>query len=178
MEIVHIIGNGPSKQFFVNEPKGIVYGCNYGEPAITEMEKVFIHDTRVFRNIEIEAVQFPYDIITRLPFKPYIDKLRRCGYIKNAPTFLPKTIREKSTGHDALHFFAGNRAVKEIHLWGFDSIHKQDMTSDSKDKIRGSAQITKLLPIWLDRFKRLCLCCRRLGKKVIIHRDAETCFTL
>ena len=175
---IHIIGNGPSKEYFQNTPVGAVFGCNYGEPKIQEMKTVFIHDTRVFHNIQREKKPFPYDIITRVNFESYANKLRQMGYIPGNVTYLPRSIREKSTGHDALHFFVGCKDIEEIHLWGFDSIHSGDMSSDSRDKIQGSAQILKLLPLWQQRFKRLGICARRVGKKVIVHQENDRSFIL
>ena len=62
--VAHLIGNGPSKEFFENNPKGDIYGCNLGTEGIVH-KAVFIHDRRVMRHILKHKMKFDTPIILR-----------------------------------------------------------------------------------------------------------------
>jgi len=173
MKTIHIVGNGPGKKYFSNPSGDFVFGCNYGEPSIKEMEWVFIHDARVFRNMERLKKRFPYSIMTKACFRSGIDTLHRRKIINKRVIFLPEAVVEKSAGHDAIHYSIINPEIQVVHLWGFDSILDDDMSSDSKGKIKGSDQIEKLLPFWKKRFFDLFQSAKTMNTSFLIHRNTE-----
>ena len=103
-KVAHLIGNGPSKAYFKNEPEGDVYGCNFGTPGI-KTKANFIHDRRPLMHL-LKQEAFWADvcdnttdtIILRTNYiriSQLLQKKKLLDKEKIIP--LPKKIREKTS---------------------------------------------------------------------------------
>ena len=163
----HIVANGPSWVKFLESERKFrrddIYGCNMGHDGI-KMKAVFVHDARVLRFIERSKELHPHPIIAEQRFF----KLYNNKYITQH-TILPPECKERSSGHDALHYLIHTGEYKDIHLWGFDSLTSSTVESITKDKIPDSREAVSMLPKWLERFKELFLLAENSGISVVIH---------
>lgn len=173
--IAHLVGNGPTKQFFKNEPAGNVFCCNFGSPNI-DCLATFIHDKKPLMHILNTNTAFHLPIIYRSRYKSLIDQLISKNLImREKVSPLCDTIREKSSGHDGLLFLLrqSNNKYNEIHMWGFDSLVTGKVTSDSKEKIRGSCPNQSRVPIWQKRFREIFKWATKRGQAIYLHHNAE-----
>lgn len=175
MTIAHLIGNGPSKQYFQNTPIGDIFGCNFGSDDI-DFKAVFIHDLKPFKHILETNMKFPWPIIVRNKHHNVALKCVKQGcFTSDMLSVLPGNINEKSSGHDGLlyllHF--GSQTYDEVHLWGFDSLVSGIVNSDSKHKIRGSCPNPSRIPIWKKRFNAIFVHAKKVGKRVFLHHNAD-----
>ena len=174
-KVCHLIGNGPSKQFFQNPDADDVYGCNFGEEGL-DMKAVFIHDRRPLMCLLRTKKKFEkYPVIVRTNYVRLAQQCIKAGLIpaSNFAT-LPARIREKTSGHDGLVFllYFAPEKYDEIHLWGFDSLLTGIVDSDSKAKIQGSNPQIRRLPVWLKRFHAIFDDLKKRGEKtVFLHHD-------
>ena len=183
-KIAHLIGNGPSKAYFKNEPEGDVYGCNFGTPGI-KTKANFIHDRRPLMHL-LKQEAFWADvcdnttdtIILRTNYiriSQLLQKKKLLDKEKIIP--LPKKIREKTTGHDGLLYllYCAEEDYNEVHLRGFDSLVNGKVDSDSKGKIGGSNPQQRRVPGWRQRFQHIFNHTKKKpNKSVIIHCDENT----
>lgn len=171
--VAHLIGNGPSKKFFVNQPKGDVYGCNFGTHGM-KLKATFIHDKRPFNHLIKHNQKLAWPAITAHGRNPAIANKIKAGSHVPQLIQLPTKIKERSSGHDGVAFLATCGRYKEIHLWGFDSLTANSCDSDSSGKIDGSVQDQKRVSIWNKRFRQqFTLYCSQ-GIEFFIHKDTET----
>ena len=129
--IAHLLGNGPSKKDFINEPIGDIYGCNLGEPTLP-MKAAFIMDKLVINHIDSHHPIMPYPVIV-----PYELK-RRTEQVKDPQLIVLDTVPTplksgESTGHKAMMYLL--LKYDEIHMWGFDSLRLDTVKSDTHEKI-------------------------------------------
>lgn len=181
--IVHLIGNGPTKECFKNDPKGDVYGCNFNTPGIN-VKAVFIHDRRplmhlINSNLSFhDAVHGTTDrMILRNFYIRIADICKKKKLIDECTVIpLPKKIREYSSGHDGLMYllYLAPEPYDELHMWGFDSLVNGKVDSDSKGKIRGSSPQQHKVPRWNERFKKIFHESRKRGKSIFLHCDENT----
>lgn len=183
-KIAHLIGNGPSKAYFKNEPEGDVYGCNFGTPGI-KTKANFIHDRRPLMHM-LKQEAFWVDvcedttdtIILRTNYiriSQLLQKKKLLDKEKIIP--LPKKIREKTSGHDGLLYllYCAEEDYNEVHLWGFDSLVNGKVDSDSKGKIGGSNPQQRRVPGWRQRFQHIFNHTKKKpNKSVILHCDENT----
>jgi hypothetical protein len=173
--IAHLLGNGPSKEFFNNTPTGDVYGCNYATEGM-DFKKVFIHDRRPWRQMVIEKKPFPWKIVFRGQYKGFAkDAIRHGAVTKEQLEVLPPNIKEKTSGHDGIWYllFFGKDTYDELHLWGFDSLTKGICDTDSKERIRGSNPHNKRAPMWKQGFWVVFNEAKKKGKVIYLHHNKE-----
>ena len=168
MKKAHIIGNGPSKQYFPLESDGHIYGCNFASEDLN-LRATFIHDNRVFEHIIRHNMKLKWPVINR-PNQNH--RFGNCdGRIKVLDTYYPAPGEQTcSSGHMGLLWLIG-KDFREIHLWGFDSIISNIVDSDSKGKIDGSAPNPLKLPEWDQRYQQIFAWCRKCGIKVYAHGE-------
>ena len=168
--IAHIIGNGPSKVHFKNEPKGKVFGCNFASDDL-ELTATFIHDNRVFEHIIRHNMKLKWPVINR---EQQLYKFSNCGgRIVVKDTYYPFN-RETtcSSGHMGLMWLL-SKGFTEVHIWGFDSLTSSIVDSDSKGKIDGSNPNAQLLPKWKKRFDEIFKQYKDCKRKIFIHQDEK-----
>lgn len=183
-KIAHLIGNGPSKAYFKNEPEGDVYGCNFGTPGI-KTKANFIHDRRPLMHM-LKQEAFWVDvcedttdtIILRTNYIRISQLLQKKKLLDKEKVIpLPKKIREKTTGHDGLLYllYCAEEDYNEVHVWGFDSLVNGKVDSDSKGKIGGSNPQQRRVPGWRQRFQHIFNHTKKKpNKSVILHCDENT----
>ena len=171
MKKAHLIGNGPSKQYFSLESEGHLYGCNFASEDLN-LKATFIHDNRVFEHIIRHDMKLKWPVVNRInQHSRYGD----CGgRIKVLDTFYPNPGETTcSSGHMGILWLMG-KDYRQIDLWGFDSILSNIVDSDSKGKIDGSAPNPLKLPEWEKRYNQIFFWCKKYGIKVIAHGDGST----
>ena len=170
--LIHIVGNGPSKELFIRlkdqYKNDLIFGCNKGDDRIDNFKALFIHDKRVFTHLIDHKEKLPFPFITLLKHKNRFEN----EMAKRGMSFygvIPSNWSYPSSGHDAIRWCIENEDCDELHLWGFDSINNNDISSDSKDKIDGSIQSSNLIPKWKSRFKELFTLANKLDIIIIVH---------
>lgn len=163
--IAHLLGNGPSKKDFINEPSGDIYGCNLGEPTLP-LKAVFIMDKLVIDHIDVHKPQMPYPVIV-----PYMLK-RRTEQVKDPRVVVldtvPTPLRSgESTGHKAMSYLLAR--YTEIHMWGFDSLRLDTVKSDTHEKIPNGPADPKNYLRWRKSWDPIFRSAEEAGKKIIIH---------
>jgi len=116
---VHLLGNGPSRSTFRNRPEGEVFGCNFSNSHYN-LTATFVADTNVIVEMNNKKSKIPVIIPTRL------EKAAKNLEIYD---YIPPLKNGTSTGHIAYEYLKAR--YREIHLWGFDSLWKDDCESDS-----------------------------------------------
>lgn len=166
--IAHLVGNGPSKKNFVNNPEGKIFGCNFSSDEL-DLEATFIHDSRVFEHILNHKVKLKWPVINK---DIHLRKYGNCsGLITILDTYYPPNGESTvSSGHMGLIWLA-SKGYREIHMWGFNSLLDNDVSSDSKGKIDGSCPNPLMLPSWKNKFKEIFKEFKRLGIKCFLHKS-------
>lgn len=171
--IAHLIGNGPSKKFFRNEPVGDVYGCNFGTEGIKH-KGVFIHDKRPFRHMQKHNTKLQDPLIARIKYEAIVKPLVIKGLVdKSTLRWIPDSVRTRNSGHDGIIYLLGHAEENytELHLWGFDSLTRGTVESDSKGKIDGSNPRQKMLKGWVHMFAKITHKFKSQGKSIFLHHD-------
>ena len=129
--IAHILGNGPSRKEFKNNPAGDIFGCNLSDPSIP-LKATFIMDKVVIDHIHNHNMKLNFPVI--LPNG--IRKLaNQCPYPPVILDVMEKQLESgESTGHRAV-LWCMNHGYSEIHMWGFDSMRKDSVESDTPQLI-------------------------------------------
>lgn len=130
MKIAHVLGNGPSRKDFVNEPFGDIYGCNLSDFDLP-LKATFIMDAVCVNHIRNERVQLPWPVIV---CTSHVNVLKRGTPKVEIMDIIYKNLENgESTGHYALRWCASR--YDEVHVWGFDSMWQTNVDSDSHVKI-------------------------------------------
>lgn len=129
--IAHIIGNGPSKKGFVNDPEGDIFGCNLGEPNLP-LKATFIMDKVCIDHIHNNQVKLNFPVIVPYCLKKLIV---RCNPAPEIYDTVPDGVYNgQSTGHKGVAYLLES-GYTEIHMWGFDSLFRETIESDSHTKM-------------------------------------------
>ena len=131
-KIAHLIGNGPSKSLFTNDPSGDIYGCNLGEPSLP-LVATFIMDKLVIHHIHNNAIKLNYPVIVP---EGYTNSVRGVTSVKlELFDTIPELLKNgESTGHKGAEYLI-RKNYQEIHFWGFDSMFRDTIESDTHQKI-------------------------------------------
>jgi hypothetical protein len=167
-EVAHVLGNGPSRKNFVNDPQGDVYGCNLSDFALP-LTASFIMDKVAIDHIHNNNIKLPWPII--LPWA--LDRIAsQCPYPPQVIDRLDTVLKNgESTGHYAVGYCI--RRYKEVHLWGFDSMKKDSIESDSHEKIPEGPRSAKNYLSWRDNWERLWRTKAAQECKIVIHSPEQ-----
>jgi hypothetical protein len=126
---VHVIGNGASNKFF-NHSYGFVMACNM--PAHEHRyDALAIIDERVFRYANEHHYKFKKPVYTMQKNVDWAAKAQLPGQF--IPAFTEKY--RYNSGHHAVEWFQTRPHCAVIHIWGFDSMWTDDLTSQMDQKI-------------------------------------------
>ena len=129
-KIAHVLGNGPSRKDFVNEPFGDVYGCNLSDFSL-DLKATFIMDAVCTDHIHNNRVHMPWPVIV---CSAHVNTLKSCNPKVDILGVIDKHLENgESTGHYALKWCVAR--YDEVHVWGFDSMWMANVDSDSHTKI-------------------------------------------
>lgn len=172
MKACHLVGNGPSRQKFVDFLKSFndsseieAYGFNISEASLP-LRAVFISDLAPLRTIKEKLIDFKFSVIPT----PERSELTRSIGLKILAISHRNLVPPDSTGHIALEYFIQKKEHSKIHLWGFDSIFSDKIVSDSKNTVIGSNQMQNWLPHWKKEFDKLIASAKWNSIDVEIHR--------
>jgi len=171
MKTCHLVGNGPSRQYFADYAKAFndsaeleAYGFNLSDPSLP-LKAVFISDVAPLRTIRDRQIDFKFAAIPtpeRTEFAQSLGlKILAISHRNLAPP--------DSTGHIALEYFIQKKEHSKIHLWGFDSIFSDKIVSDSKNTVIGSNQMQSWLPKWKKDFDKLLSSAKWNSIEVVVH---------
>ena len=172
--IAHLIGNGPSKTHFKNEPFGDIFGCNLGQPGLP-MKAVFILDTDVITHLDVTKTDIGFPVIVGKRILRFINSQNR---FKESPRpnvvdTLDRTIRRgENTGHLAFEWLL-EHGYTEIHMWGFDSLKHRTVASDSHTKLIKFTCSDRLIDPWRETWKKLFQSEKVKEKHVFVHFDVQ-----
>lgn len=142
--IAHLLGNGPSRKSFVQDPIGDAYGCNLSDDSLN-LTATFIMDAEVFEHLQRSGHRPPWPIICPERW------VRPCSKmyppIKVLDTLPRISYNGENTGHHAAIWLA-DHGYDKIHLWGFDSLREDTVESDSHQKIPGAIWTKNNIPKW------------------------------
>ena len=168
--IAHLLGNGPSRSQFINEPFGDIYGCNLSDFSLP-LKATFIMDKLVVTKIANEKIMIPWPMIMPRVQSKFLKAWKDCP-LTVAHTFERNLAGGESTGHRGFTYLV-DQGYKEIHLWGFDSIKKDTVASDSHVKIPEGPFTERNIPKWRNRWKMLLNEPRAKNLKVVVHHPEE-----
>lgn len=166
-KVAHLVGNGPSKALFLNEPAGDIYGCNLGEPTLP-MTATFIMDKLVIDHIANNGVQLNYPIIAPNQYRAIIKN------VTDVKLVLLDTIPEllktgESTGHKGAQYLI-QKGYTEIHLWGFDSMFRDTIESDTHGKIPEGPADKNNYKKWRGTWQPIFDLAKSRGIEIITHK--------
>ena len=166
--IAHLLGNGPSKKDFTNDPVGDVFGCNLAD-AHLPLKATFIMDRVVVDHIQENKVKlnFPVVIPESLSYR-----IKECNPRIDIYGIVYKDLENgESTGHHAVQYLL-KKGYIEIHMWGFDSLYKESIESDSHVKIPEGPFCTSNWKKWRTNWDKIFN--SELGQKCkfVIHRPS------
>jgi len=164
MKIAHVIGNGPSKKNFVNEPRGAVIGCNLGDDALA-LTVTVIMDKVVIDHIHNNNIKLKWPIACPQSLKRIAEQ---CPYpLKVIYTFPYNVQNGESTGHHACVYALQN--YDEVHLWGFDAVYKDTIESDTHQKIPNGPTCATNYKAWRTNWDKVLKSPLALKRKIIFH---------
>jgi hypothetical protein len=172
--IAHLIGNGPSKAHFKNEPFGDIFGCNLGQPGLP-MKAVFIMDTDVINHLDQTKTDIGFPVIAGKRILRFINSHSR---FKESPR--PNVVdtvgrdirRGENTGHVAFEWLL-EHGYTEIHMWGFDSLKADTVVSDTHQKLIKCTFSDRLIRPWRDNWDKLFQSEKAKGKNIFLHFDVQ-----
>ena len=129
--IAHILGNGPSRKDFINTPHGDIFGCNLSDPMLP-LKATFIMDKVVIDHIHNNKLKLNFPVIIPNGIRKLVNQCDPAPKILDVMDHQLKN--GESTGHRGVSWLIQNRYT-EIHMWGFDSMKKDDVESDTHQKI-------------------------------------------
>jgi len=163
--IAHILGNGPSRKDFINTPQGDIFGCNLSDPTLP-LKATFIMDKVVIGHIHNNKLKLNFPVIIPNSIRKLVNQCDPAPVILDVMD--PQLRPGESTGHRGVLWLMQN-GYAEIHMWGFDSMKKDSVESDTHQKIPES-------PFWTTNYKKWRVTWDKLlkgddskGVKVIIH---------
>jgi len=151
MNVAHLIGNGPSKKLFSGIPDAPIFGCNLGEQSL-KLEATFIMDRSVIYHLQNNSITLDFPVIIPNSLERHVR-----NYAKNLRVYdtVPRDlINGESTGHMAVEYLL-KKGCREIHMWGFDSLHENSVLSDTQGKIPGSIADPKNYLRWRERWNQI-----------------------
>lgn len=149
--IAHLLGNGPSRKEFRNDPTGDIFGCNLSDETLP-LKATFILDNEVFSHILHLKINLPWPIIAHGRWRKICNRLEP-SIVMLDELHRPRVSGE-STGHHAAHWLLEN-GYTNIHLWGFDSLKDGSVTSDSHEKIANAIWTEKIVPKWIANWNKI-----------------------
>jgi hypothetical protein len=177
-KFAHLVGNGPSKKEFTEGwhhlADGDLYACNLPDDGPRTYKATFIMDRNVLEFIRDNKLKFKVPII--IP-RAIIPSLVECDPQPEVYAYLSKEIQNgESTGHHAVMWLL-DQGYTEIHLWGFDSLYKETVESDSQIKMPNSISNPNNWTRWRELWKKIFTSAE--GKcKFVIHLDHTTAKSL
>lgn len=166
--VAHVIGNGPSKKDFVNEPDGDIYGCNLSSFDLP-LTATFIMDKVAIDHIHNFKKELPWPIVTTHTLSRFAEQ---CPFPPVILDRLDATLRNgESTGHYAVLYCL--RRYKEVHLWGFDSMVIDSIESDSHVKIPEGPRCHTNYKSWRTNWDKMFRSKDAAGVNVVIHRPTK-----
>lgn len=170
-KIAHLLGNGPSRKFFINEPKGDIYGCNLSDENL-DLKASFIMDFVVLAHLYEKRVRLNWPIIIQGRYKRFCET-----EIQPRPIIAGLWWKEmengQSTGHHAFMYLL-EHGYDEIHLWGFDALALDNCKSDTQDKMPKAPFWPTNYLRWRDLWNRLFATEKAKAAKVIVHLNGIT----
>jgi hypothetical protein len=163
--IAHLLGNGPSKKDFINDPSGDIFGCNLGEPT-QPLKASFVMDKLVIDHIADNKLALPYPIILPHALR------RRAEQVKEPDLkvldVVPTPLRSgESTGHKAMVYLL--ERYDEVHMWGFDSLKVDTVKSDTHEKIPKGPADPKNYLRWRKAWQEIFRTAEERKKRIVIH---------
>ena len=131
MTIAHLLGNGPSRKDFVNDPEGTIFGCNLSDQTLP-LKATFIMDKVCIGHIHKNKVKLNFPVIVPQNIKLLVEQCDPAPVILD--TILNNVETGESTGHKAVEYLLA-KGFTEIHMWGFDSLYLETVESDSRVKM-------------------------------------------
>jgi hypothetical protein len=163
--IAHILGNGPSRKDFINTPKGDIFGCNLSDPTLP-LKATFIMDKVVIGHIHNNKLKLNFPVIIPNSIRKLVNQCDPAPVILDVMD--PQLRPGESTGHRGVLWLMQN-GYAEIHMWGFDSMKKDSVESDTHQKIPESPFCTANYKKWRVTWDKLLKGDDSKGVKVIIH---------
>jgi len=115
--VAHLLGNGPSRSAFIHKPEGDIFLINHSVAGVKPVA-TFCADS--YGAVEARSCIIVPKRLERYAIK---DGYRVVGILNQPHNGL-------STGHVAYDWLC-ERGYLEIHLWGFDSLWRESVESDS-----------------------------------------------
>jgi hypothetical protein len=162
---VHVIGNGASNKFF-NHQYGYVMACNMPVHQ-HRYDALAIIDERVFRYAKEHHYKFAKPVYTMQKNVDWSAKAQLTG--KFIPAFKEKY--RWSSGHHAVDWLSSQPNCQTVHIWGFDSMFTDDLTSQMDSIIirqHRAALNQQWRPNWRTIFEKHKMI------KYIIHKPTGT----
>jgi hypothetical protein len=172
--IAHLVGNGPSKAHFKNDPEGHIYGCNLGQPGLP-MRAVFMLDTDVINHLDQTKTDLGFSVIAGRRLVRFINsnsRFRESPRPEVVDTINRDIRRGENTGHVALEWLL-EHGYTEIHMWGFDSIRQDTVASDTHQKLVKCSFSEKLIKPWRETWDKLFQSEKAKGKSIFVHFDVH-----
>lgn len=164
-KIAHVLGNGPSRGAFVNDPIGDAYGCNLSDFSL-DLKATFIMDAVCANHIHNNRVHLPWPVIV---CSAHERTMKHCDPKVSVLETIDEHLENgESTGHRALKWCMIR--YDEVHAWGFDSMWKENVNSDSHTKIPEGIHCDRNYRSWRKNFEKLEKEFPRV--KLVFHRPA------
>ena len=163
--IAHILGNGPSRKDFINTPHGDIFGCNLSDPMLP-LKATFIMDKVVINHIHNNKLKLNFPVIIPNAIKKIT---LQCNPAPEIRDVMHHQLRAgESTGHRGVFWLMQN-GYTEIHMWGFDSMKKDSVESDTHQKIPEGSFCPTNYKRWRKSWDTLLKSDSSKKCKVIIH---------
>ena len=163
--IAHIIGNGPSKKDFKNDPEGEIFGCNLPDPGIP-FKATFIMDKVCIDHIHNNKIKLDVPVIVPFCLKKLVVRCDPAPVVYD--TIQNGVHNGQSTGHKGVVYLLES-GYTEIHMWGFDSLFRETVESDTHQKIPEGPVAPNNWKPWRKNWEKIFN--HELGKKCkfVIH---------
>lgn len=120
----HLLGNGQSNRYYTPQ-QGLRIGFNipsYSHPV----DRIAIIDTAAVRSYHKHQLTPRATVLTTEQCVATANKLNIQGTFENV---LKTTQRRTNSAHCVLNYLLSQTTPDQIHLWGFDSMYCEDLTS-------------------------------------------------
>ena len=164
--IAHILGNGPSRKNFVNEPVGDVFGCNLSDENLP-LKATFIMDKVCVDHIHNNKVKLNWPVICP---RVLVKLFKPCNPpVEIFDTVLDGVYNGESTGHHAVAYLL-KKGYTEIHMWGFDSLSRDTIESDSHTKMPECPRAERNFLPWRKNWNKIFASELAKKAKIEIHK--------